>query len=134
MTDGVTPPASSGNTAVSDSVRRRQTVSVLRTSERRGGNTPDAVRTPQRDTTTAGFFDHMRPDWFTDAACRGKGVADWFDPVGVGASRARQVCHQCPVRSDCLDFALADPSLHGVWGGLNARERGQLRRTRRLAS
>ena len=33
----------------------------------------------------------------------------------------------CPVRDECLDYALADPSLQGVWGGRTDAERRVLR-------
>lgn len=33
-----------------------------------------------------------------------------------------------PPRVECLDYALADPSLVGVWGGTGKAERRALRR------
>lgn len=50
---------------------------------------------------------------------------------GITAA-ARQVCRGCEVRGACLEHALADPGLQGVWGGLTARERQDLRRDRRI--
>ncbi|HEX4288967.1 MAG TPA: WhiB family transcriptional regulator, partial [Trebonia sp.] len=32
-------------------------------------------------------------------------------------------CARCPVRSECLDFALRTRQMHGVWGGTTAEER-----------
>ena len=47
-----------------------------------------------------------------------------FFPVSVGDdARAKQICAGCPVRLDCLQYALAKPEDHGVWGGLNEMER-----------
>ena len=39
-------------------------------------------------------------------------------------SEARRMCRQCPVRKECLDYALTFPTsdLHGVWAGLTPRQ------------
>jgi hypothetical protein len=36
---------------------------------------------------------------------------------------AKAICAQCVVRQDCLEFALTDPVLPGVYGGTTKRER-----------
>ena len=69
-----------------------------------------------------------RPAWMTQGACRGTDV-DRFVPRGGGASEAAlMTCGRCPVRQECLEHALADPSLVGVWGGTTEAERRRLRR------
>jgi WhiB family transcriptional regulator, redox-sensing transcriptional regulator len=40
--------------------------------------------------------------------------------------RAKAICAACPVRKDCLDYAIATHEPHGVWGGLNELERRPL--------
>lgn len=43
-------------------------------------------------------------------------------------AQARKICDLCPVRIDCLEFAMLDGQWWwGVWGGLTARERRKLR-------
>lgn len=39
-------------------------------------------------------------------------------------SEARRLCRQCPVRKDCLEYALSFPASdqHGVWAGLTPRQ------------
>jgi len=70
-----------------------------------------------------------RPTWQRRAACRGDGVGAYFPTRGASdLDLARAVCAGCEVRSDCLDYALADPSVLGVWGGTSERERQRLRR------
>jgi hypothetical protein len=57
----------------------------------------------------------------------------WLDPIGATLTqldRARAVCEGCPVRQECLDVALADDSLVGLWGGFTAKERAELRPAR----
>jgi hypothetical protein len=38
------------------------------------------------------------------------------------------ICEVCPVRQECLEAALADPVLVGLWGGTTDAERRELRR------
>ena len=44
---------------------------------------------------------------------------------------AKRVCAACDVTAECLAYALADPSLEGVWGGTSVRERQAMRRKAR---
>lgn len=37
------------------------------------------------------------------------------------------VCRACPVRAECLQYALAADERFGVWGGLSETERAGLR-------
>ena len=37
--------------------------------------------------------------------------------------RAKEICHQCHVRGDCLEYAIRIREPHGIWGGLNEVER-----------
>jgi WhiB family redox-sensing transcriptional regulator len=61
---------------------------------------------------------------------------DLFFPVGSSgpavrqAMRAKAVCAQCPVRAECLEWALDTRQPHGVWGGLDETERDLLRVSR----
>jgi WhiB family redox-sensing transcriptional regulator len=67
-------------------------------------------------------------DWRERAACRRPGVdPEWFFPEQGGTTRpAKRICQQCPVRVDCLDYAIATRQQFGVWGGLSERERRRL--------
>jgi WhiB family redox-sensing transcriptional regulator len=73
---------------------------------------PDAARSANR--------------WRRRAACR-KLPTEVFYPTGNytrGAEeRAKTVCSTCPVRADCLVFAIDHDEPFGVWGGLTAEER-----------
>lgn len=40
---------------------------------------------------------------------------------------AKQMCSECPIRLQCLQFALKHPQ-QGIWGGLTASERRHLKR------
>ena len=71
-----------------------------------------------------------RPPWHADAACRGMEPATFVLGRGANESimaRARAICSTCPVTVECLDYALADIDITGVWGGTTGRERKQMR-------
>ena len=54
---------------------------------------------------------------------------DTFCPEKGGSTReAKRICTGCPVRDECLEFALANDERFGIWGGLSERERRKLKR------
>jgi WhiB family redox-sensing transcriptional regulator len=65
--------------------------------------------------------------WRELAACRGTDLGVFFPDRGEPAEAARQVCAECPVRQPCLDYAITNRIVHGIWGGLTERERRALR-------
>lgn len=71
-----------------------------------------------------------RPAWMARAACRGMAARDdvFFPPRGEATGPAKAICRGCPVRFDCLDYAMINGERHGIWGGLSERERRRLRR------
>jgi WhiB family redox-sensing transcriptional regulator len=71
--------------------------------------------------------------WRSEALCRDTDP-ELFFPIGttggalVQIEHARAVCRQCPVQTDCLDFALSTNQDSGIWGGTSEEERRILRR------
>ena len=66
--------------------------------------------------------------WAERAACLAE-PPDLFFPIGVSGppehvARAKAVCLRCPVREQCLAYAL-ETSQQGIWGGLTEDERTQ---------
>ena len=55
----------------------------------------------------------------------------WFPANGdrATAERAKAICRICPVRSACLEWALAANERTGIWGGTTPNDRRGLRRT-----
>jgi WhiB family redox-sensing transcriptional regulator len=55
----------------------------------------------------------------------------WFPADGdrAAAEHAKAICRVCPVRSACLEWALAANERTGIWGGTTPNERRALRRT-----
>ena len=66
--------------------------------------------------------------WLTRAACRGMDPELFFPERGEPTEPAKAVCAGCPVRGECLDYALTNVERFGIWGGLSERERRAIRR------
>lgn len=67
-----------------------------------------------------------RPGWREDALCSEIGADLWFPEVGESVRDAKEVCRRCPVRSECLAYAVHRRERFGIWGGLTDRERREL--------
>jgi WhiB family redox-sensing transcriptional regulator len=72
-----------------------------------------------------------REDWMKRGACRGTSPALFYAERGEATDTAKAVCATCPIKAECLDFALRNCEMFGVWGGTSERERRQLRRESR---
>lgn len=73
--------------------------------------------------TLAELLDIPAGDWREDALCAQTDPDAFFPEKGGSTKEARRVCYACPVRSECLEYALAHDERFGVWGGLSERER-----------
>ena len=49
-------------------------------------------------------------------------------PAVAQVAAAKAVCRGCPVRAECLDYAMQTAQDHGIWGGTTEEERRQARR------
>ena len=70
--------------------------------------------------------------WQDDGLCKTNGVdvtVFFNDDMLRGLekqareSAAKKICTACPVKTECLEHALAVPENFGVWGGLTQEER-----------
>lgn len=68
--------------------------------------------------------------WVLRSACSGLAGASslFFPEQGQPTEAAKAVCATCPVREECLAYALRTVQRHGIWGGTSERERRQMRR------
>ena len=74
-----------------------------------------------------------RPAWMEDAACIEHPEVEFIPPARSSEDHARAakaICSRCLCRDECLAYALADPTLLGVWGGTSTAERREMRRRR----
>ena len=67
--------------------------------------------------------------WMVDAICPTTSPDDFFPNKGESTKEAKRICLGCPVRAECLSYALRNDERFGVWGGLSERERRALVRT-----
>jgi WhiB family redox-sensing transcriptional regulator len=72
-------------------------------------------------------------DWMAAGNCRFEPPSTFFPSDGVGVEIAKRVCADCPVKDQCLEYALQHRIDHGVWGGTSERQRRRILKQRRLA-
>jgi hypothetical protein len=91
---------------------------------------------PAMTSAIAFYMNHDHPAWHEDAACRDK-PQEWFygdedradkarhhPSLTVNeVARARDVCNECPVQMQCLEWAIVNREEFGIWGGSTAGQR-----------
>lgn len=79
---------------------------------------------------TAAFelVDLTDQNWRALGRCAGTDPDLWFAVGAQEHKMAKMICRSCPVRKECLAYALEAPVDHGVWGGMTERERRRFRR------
>lgn len=62
---------------------------------------------------------------------------DLFFPIRfedvIQTRQAKAICKGCELRQVCLEYAVEDPQIVGIWGGTSATERAQIRVKRRAS-
>ena len=80
---------------------------------------------------------HDYPTWHSQARCKDQEQDVFFGKeqdetsskrhrptlTMSEANRAKAICDRCPVRKQCLEFALINHEEYGVWGGTTGRDR-----------
>ena len=68
--------------------------------------------------------------WWAEAGrCAGVDPDVFFPRRGDDPGPAKAFCRACPVRSECLSWALESNQKHGIWGGMTESQRRRLRRS-----
>lgn len=68
----------------------------------------------------------LPPEWVTGAVCAQTDPDEFFPNKGGTTRYAKAVCRGCPVREECLQYALDNHERFGIWGGMSERERRKL--------
>ena len=98
---------------------------------------------PKRLPTTIAVSSREVDEWWRHSACSAEDSdidPELFFPVGYSAkaqvqrAAAKKVCGGCPVRGECLTWALDTGQGAGVWGGLDELERAGKVRPKTLTS
>lgn len=78
---------------------------------------------------TEAYLDVESEMWRGQALCAQIGDGDlWFPEPGGPTRPARLTCLRCEVRQQCLDEALANNEIDGIWGGMTPSQRKRLKR------
>lgn len=73
--------------------------------------------------------DPTPPDFWQDrAACFGIEPDVFFPITENEAGPALAFCRTCPIREECLAWALKNAERFGVWGGMTEQQRRRLQR------
>lgn len=100
-------------------------------------------RTSAAMNAFASALQQVIPAWYADALCPQVDIELFFPGKGASNREAKAVCARCPVRQQCLSYALkmeagehgtTSYGPYGVWGGLTAYERRELLRERRATA
>lgn len=75
-----------------------------------------------------GTDDDGQLSWQDQALCAQTDPEAFFPEKGGSTREAKRVCGACEVRSECLEYALANDERFGIWGGLSERERRRLKK------
>lgn len=93
-----------------------------------------STRSTYASSEIFGSLGRPTPDFFENGACKGIAPHVFFPTTGQSPAEAQRVCARCEVREECLEYALTESEIYGVWGGLSERQRRKLTKDRRNAS
>lgn len=77
--------------------------------------------------------------WMPSGKCAGTQDPVFFDDDAIKRGDYMRWCGPCPVRLECLAYAISNDEAHGIWGGTTPNARRQMvvqslrRRARRLS-
>ena len=122
----VPPPRSAPDPAAASRRRERETAAQRARRARRNPPRRQALRVPLAA--------------LDGAACKGADLELFFGPFAEfetarqqREAKATAICAGCPVRAECLEYALDAREAYGVWGGTTEDERRPLLRRRRAS-
>ena len=78
-------------------------------------------------------IDFDQEDWMLEGSCAYSNT-DLFFPVGSSmkamkqSNEAKAICMECPVITECLEYAIRTNQDSGIWGGTTEDERKSIRR------
>lgn len=97
-------------------------------------------RAPDAAVALASLFEWLDPalkvaqGWKLESACLLEPKDMFFPGRGESAKPAKVICSMCPVRVECLSYAIENREWHGIWGGTNEKDRRPLIRQYELGT
>ena len=64
-----------------------------------------------------------RYSWKSEALCAETDPEAFFPEIGLSAKEAKKICTSCGVAPECLEYALTNDEVFGIWGGKSTKER-----------
>jgi len=71
----------------------------------------------------------LEEEWIEQAICAQIDPEMFFPEKGGSTREAKRMCGLCPVRLECLAYALDHDERFGIWGGLSERDRRKVKRS-----
>lgn len=68
--------------------------------------------------------------WKVGALCAQTDPDIFYPEKGGSVREAKALCRQCPITQRCLEEALANREVYGIWGAMTSRERHRLIKAR----
>lgn len=73
--------------------------------------------------------EYNKGEWRSRAKCSGLPPDIFFPERGQNTSiTVKKMCIDCPVRTECLEFAVLSNQQYGIWAGTSVKARRKLRR------
>lgn len=66
--------------------------------------------------------------WEEEALCKNVSTEIFFSYHKSDIEKAKKTCSKCPVREECLLFAVNHNIFYGIYGGLDPEERKRVKR------
>lgn len=73
------------------------------------------------------------PAVFDGAICTQIDPEVFFPPAGGRNQAAKRICHTCPAKAGCLQWAIDNGPVKGIWGGTTEHDRRTTAAATRLA-
>jgi WhiB family redox-sensing transcriptional regulator len=76
-------------------------------------------------------------EWRQHANCKGIATDIFYPERGCSihdVNAAKAICNECPVIKQCLDYAIENYEIIGIWGGTSQFERRFMRRANRISN
>lgn len=93
---------------------------------------PSTPSLPSLDFSEPGDL-FASPAFMDLGSCRGMDPDIFFPDRGDSLAPAKEICVECIVKDECLEYAVEHGERFGVWGGTSERERRRIRKRRRQA-
>ena len=97
-------------------------------------NDPTTKRSGLSVTIRELQFDKESTPWMKDGNCTDPSIdPDWFFPDSEHENNLEQrialdMCKDCPVKMNCLGYALKNWPVYGIWGGMRNKQLKDLAR------